>query len=278
MYQIVIDCKAYFFMKRFISFSGGVESTTMCVLYGKGATAIWCDTGAEHPQMYERIDLVEKRLKEIHNGDFELIRIIPNVKVKGTFVNNLIDAIIGWKFMPTVSQRWCTGKFKIEPIDLFLKEQGECELMIGFNSDEEPNKDRTGNFMKCKNVKYTYPLHSDGYDRDYCEDILYRHNLHPQFPIYMKRGGCYMCLFKDVPQYKAMFLFEPETFYKVKDLENAYQGTRKRFFPIMAHKGISMQMIEDDVNREINLWGRDAVIDMYKSTEQKQACGAFCHR
>ena len=143
-------------MKRFISFSGGVESTTMCVLYGKGATAIWCDTGAEHPQMYERIDLVEKRLKEIHNGDFELIRIIPNVKVKGTFVNNLIDAIVGWKFMPTVSQRWCTGKFKIEPIDLFLKEQGECELMIGFNSDEEPNKDRTGNFMKCKNVKYTY--------------------------------------------------------------------------------------------------------------------------
>jgi 3'-phosphoadenosine 5'-phosphosulfate sulfotransferase (PAPS reductase)/FAD synthetase len=193
-------------MKRFISFSGGVESTTMCVLYGKGATAIWCDTGAEHPQMYERIDLVEKRLKEIHNGDFELIRIIPNVKVKGTFVNNLIDAIIGWKFMPTVSQRWCTGKFKIEPIDLFLKEQGECELMIGFNSDEEPNKDRTGNFMKCKNVKYTYPLHDDGHDRNYCESILYEHNLHPQFPIYMKRGGCYMCLFKDVPQYKAMYL------------------------------------------------------------------------
>jgi PP-loop superfamily ATP-utilizing enzyme len=29
-------------MKRFISFSGGVESTTMCILYGKGATAIWC--------------------------------------------------------------------------------------------------------------------------------------------------------------------------------------------------------------------------------------------
>lgn len=25
-------------MKRFISLSGGVESTTMCVLYGKGAT------------------------------------------------------------------------------------------------------------------------------------------------------------------------------------------------------------------------------------------------
>ena len=49
-------------MRRFISFSGGVESTTMCLLYGKGATAIWCDTGAEHDLMYQRIDLL--KLKE----------------------------------------------------------------------------------------------------------------------------------------------------------------------------------------------------------------------
>lgn len=41
--------------KRFISFSGGVESTTMCILYGKGATAIWCDTGDEEPEMYKQI-------------------------------------------------------------------------------------------------------------------------------------------------------------------------------------------------------------------------------
>jgi len=41
-------------MQKFISFSGGVESTTMCVLYGKDAKAIWADAGAEHDFMYER--------------------------------------------------------------------------------------------------------------------------------------------------------------------------------------------------------------------------------
>lgn len=75
-------------MKRFISFSGGVESTTMCILYGKGAKAIWCDTGIEEPEMYERIDHVEKMLKIIHEDDFELVRIIPEVKVKGVTVNS----------------------------------------------------------------------------------------------------------------------------------------------------------------------------------------------
>lgn len=33
---------------RYIAFSGGVESTTMCLLYGKGATAIFSDTVSKH--------------------------------------------------------------------------------------------------------------------------------------------------------------------------------------------------------------------------------------
>jgi len=37
-------------MKRFIAFSGGVESTAMCLLYGKGATAVFTDTGNKHPR------------------------------------------------------------------------------------------------------------------------------------------------------------------------------------------------------------------------------------
>ena len=44
----------------FISFSGGVESSTMCVLFGNKADAIFSDTGFEHDEIYKRIDLVEK--------------------------------------------------------------------------------------------------------------------------------------------------------------------------------------------------------------------------
>lgn len=261
-------------MKRFISFSGGVESTTMCVLYGKGATAIWCDTGAEHDEMYKRIDDCEKVLNQLHGGDFELIRLKANVNVKGSWVDNLIDAILGWKFMPSLGQRWCTGKFKIEPIDTFLEQQGECELLIGLNADEEA---REGNWGLKANVKYVYKLQDDDLTRDDCIDILNQYNLNPDFPLYMSRGGCFMCIFKSISEYKAMYIFDRKTFDRVKDIELKVQDKRGKFFSISV-SGKSMSWIAVEVESEISGWGLEAVKDFYKQIKQVQSCGAFCHR
>jgi 3'-phosphoadenosine 5'-phosphosulfate sulfotransferase (PAPS reductase)/FAD synthetase len=262
-------------VKRFISFSGGVESTTMCILYGKGATAIWCDTGAEHDEMYQRIDYCERALREIHKGDFELIRLRANVKVKGSWVDNLIDAILGWRYMPSQGQRWCTGKFKIAPIDDFLAEQGECELLIGLNADEEK---RAGNWGLKSNVKYSYLLQDDDITRDDCKEILNQYNLLPDFPLYMNRGGCFMCIYKSIAEYKAMYIFDRNTFDRVRyGIEEKIQDKRNKFFTISV-SGKSMKMIADECEREISIWGIDAVKGFYEQIEQRQACGAFCHR
>ena len=66
-------------MKQFISFSGGVESTTMCVLFGDKADAIFADTGFEHSQLYERIKLVEEWVRQFHNNDFT-VHLVRNDK------------------------------------------------------------------------------------------------------------------------------------------------------------------------------------------------------
>ena len=57
-------------MRKFISFSGGVESSAMCILYGNKADAIFADTGFEHAKLYERIDLVQNKVREFHGNDF----------------------------------------------------------------------------------------------------------------------------------------------------------------------------------------------------------------
>lgn len=260
-------------MKRYISFSGGVESTTMCILYGKGSKAIWCDTGAEFEKLYQRIDIVEEYCKKLHGNDFEVIRIKPKVKIKGSIVDNLLDAVLVQKFMPSIMKRYCTRQFKIEPIDNFLKEQGECELMIGLNSDEE-NK-REGNYGILANVNYTYPLIENDINRKDCEDILNLHGMHPNFPVYMKRGGCTMCFFKSENEYKALYYLDAIKFQEMVNFEKSYQDKKTKFYTILQN-GKSLEQVREECKNELF---SVELMEMYLKTNQSTgSCGAFCMR
>lgn len=261
-------------MKRFISFSGGVESTTMCILYGKGATAIWCDTGSEHREMYERIDMVEQKLKDLHKGDFELIRVRPEVKHKGEMYSGLEELAIAYKYLPSGQKRYCTRLFKSEAVDQAIKGAGECELMIGFNADEEG---REGSLEAMPNVKYSYPLIEAGLTRDDCEEILNLHGLHPNFPVYMLRGGCRICFFKSEKEYKAMYHLNPEEFEEIIKLEETIQDKRKKFFSIMP-SGKSMRQLKAECDQEKALFFNVDWSDIYKSKKKQKTCGAFCNR
>ncbi len=258
-------------MKKFISFSGGVESTTMALLYGKGAKAIFCDTGAEHELMYQRLDYVENMLKIIHDNDFEIIRIKPDVKIKGEQINSLLDAVIVQKFMPSQMARYCTRQFKIEPIDNFLKAIGECELMIGLNADEI----REGNYGLNENVKYYYPLQDDGYNRKDCEELLNQYGLHPNFPAYMLRGGCKMCFFKTEKEYKAMYYMNPDEFESVNIFEKKYQDKRSKFYTILSN-GKSMEQIKAECQNELFTNELKEIYEAYN--KNGKSCGAFCNR
>jgi 3'-phosphoadenosine 5'-phosphosulfate sulfotransferase (PAPS reductase)/FAD synthetase len=260
-------------LNKFISFSGGVESTTMCILYGADAKGIWSDTGAEHEQMYFRLSLVENEIKKIH-PNFEIIKVKGSGKYKGEFYEGLEDLSIAYKFMPSGQQRFCTRIFKIEPIDLFLKSQGECELMIGFNFDEQG---REGNLEKMANVTYTYPLIEDGLTRDDCEKILHKHNLHPNFPVYMSRGGCRMCFFKSEKEYKALYFLNHKEYLEVQNFEQAIQDKRQKFYSIMGN-GKSLKQLAQICENEKAFMIEQDWTEFYKSLKKETSCGAFCHR
>ena len=258
-------------MKRFISFSGGVESTAMCLLYGKGATAIFCDTGSEHKKMYERLNYVENMIKTFHGGDFELVRIKPSKVYKGVKYDSLTEYIEAAKYFPSGQRRFCTADFKIKPIDDFLKQFEEVELLIGLNADET---DRKGNHLGNKNVVYRYPLIEDGYDRDFCLELLKTYNLHPNFPAYMSRGGCKFCFFKSKKEFRAMVHLAPEEIEEVALLEEKIQDYRGKFYRIKKDMPKIRQFIEIEKN---NIFG-DNSIYYNTDTDESPSCGVFCHR
>ena len=241
----------------------------MALLYGKGATAVFTDTGSEHEIMYKKLDEVEKRLIDIHDGDFRLIRIKAIVPCGDTTVSSVHEYAMRSAFLPGKRERYCTRLFKIAPMDAFLAEQGECELMIGLNADEN----REGNFGLLSNVKYTCPLQDDGLTREMCINLLKANKIEPNFPAYMKRGGCYFCPFKSKKEFAAMVHLVPNEAEKVRELEENVQDKRNKYFRIRQNMPTMREFIEIEKN---NLFGD--LSEYYDDSDDQYSCGVFCHR
>lgn len=252
-------------MKKFISFSAGVESSTMCVLFSEGADAIFADTGYEHKVIYERIEKVERWCKEYRRADFTVHR------VKNSKYNSLKTYILNGKFYPSFNSRFCTRLFKIEPIDDFLeqfKDEG-VELMIGLNVNEI--EQRTGNHGNKSFVKYSYPLADLKLNREQCKGILKNIGLLPNFPVYMQRGGCMGCYYKSKKEYEAMALLNPAEFTEVQHIEDAIQDRREDYFSILPN--IKMQQIRENVQNMIF-----KPEEIYPAINDATVCGIFCNR
>jgi hypothetical protein len=245
-------------MDRFISYSGGVESTTMLVLFGAKATPIFSDTGWEHAALYEWLDKVEAKtgthIERIRRGEETLPQYIERAK-----------------YYPSDLSRFCTRMFKIEPIDAYLKSRTPCELMIGLNYDEQ---NRTGNHGLIDGVKYSYPLIDLKLTREACIEILRENDLLPKFPSYMQRGGCIGCFFKRKSEFQRMALESPDEADSVAELEEMIQDERGEWFSV--RRGIkSIRGLIEAERRQRRLEFDDGVED---EGGMPTSCGVFCHR
>ena len=257
-------------MYRFISFSGGVESRAMCVLYGdKADAAIFSDTGFEHAQLYSELDRFEVELKKIH-PELPIIR-IRNEK----YPEGLPQYIRESKYYPSFRQRFCTRMFKIEPIDNFLrqfKDEG-VEIMIGLNAEE--GNQRTGNHGLLPFVNYSYPLFDQGVTRAMCKGILKALNVEPNFPPYMRRGGCKGCYYKAKKEFICMMHMAPEEYAEVVELEEAIQDERDDFFAIRDCIPDGLRKFQQDITSQGLLFD---VNDVYGVVNDATSCGVFCNR
>tara|TARA_R110000868_G_scaffold11756_1_gene57476 strand:- start:8 stop:745 length:738 start_codon:yes stop_codon:yes gene_type:complete len=245
-------------MQKFISYSGGVESTTMLVMFGDKATPIFSDTGWEHAALYEWLNAVESKTG-IH---------VERIRRDG---ETLPEYISRMKYYPSSMARFCTRRFKIEPIDEYLKSRVPCELMIGLNYDE---RDRTGNHGLIEGVRYSYPLIDLKITREACIEILTNKDLLPKFPSYMKRGGCIGCFWKSKSEFRQMALQSPNEADSVADLEEHIQDERGEWFSVRRGIPSIRGLIESERRQNRFDFGGDDPDEGGLPT----SCGVFCHR
>lgn len=245
-------------MNSYIAFSGGVESTAMALMFSKKSQPIFTDTGWEHRELYDWIAKVEEKI------GVDVLRIKRDGETLPEYIKRA-------KFYPSGMARFCTRMFKIEPMDDFLKDKVPCEILIGLNVDEQ---NRTGNHGLMDGVSYRYPLIELGLTRQNCIDVLREHELLPNFPAYMRRGGCVGCFWKSRKEYALMAKQSPDEADEVAAIEEEIQDERGSHYAV--RDGIPNMRQFVDKCRSIP----HTQLPLFDDSDDgvPTSCGVFCRR
>ncbi len=161
------------------SFGGGVNSVAGVLEEGfeKYAVILFADTGSEKKETYAYLDYLTKTLGW-------------PIKFIQSKYGNIYDYYYKKKIYPTRFARDCTGKFKIDPFNKYLRETYgyDAHFIVDIFIDSgEPDRVRTSRYLY---ATLNYPLVEKNIDRKQCELIIKSHNM----PVPVK-SGCYFCMF-----------------------------------------------------------------------------------
>lgn len=197
---------------RCLSMGAGVQTTAMLIKFWKRylkGYVVFADTGDEKAETYWYI---ENYLKP-----FCKTKGIRWVTVRHKHGFTLMEWCIKRKIVPIRTMRWCTGDFKIKPINRFLRAIGAKKKHpvyedIGISLDES----HRANFSK-KDVQYVvkeYPLLDAKITRRGCYDIIKEAG----WPVPPK-SGCDFCMFQKRSEIRILQKEHPERFHKIVEME-----------------------------------------------------------
>ena len=178
-------------MIRYISYGGGVQSTAMVLMALDGVIprpdmVVFADTGSEMPLTYETVKTIAEMCEE-NNLPFYIVK-ANTKKIQGMSLHE-------WYYnrgtIPMIGIRWCTSKFKVDPVRKFVKSKADTskpkpwmEAWLGITADE---KRRATGHSAVKYQVITYPL----LHKTRQELISWIATNYPELEV--AKSGCFCC-------------------------------------------------------------------------------------
>ena len=133
----------------------------------------------------------------------EIVRLGDTWREGGYYKLSLLEYCEHYGLTPIPARRWCTQKWKTDPIDRFAQTSNIETQLVGIAADEaHRQKGRV-----C-------PLIDRGITRKGCIEIIESEGLSvPQ------KSGCYICPFQRKSQWRELYRRHPELYAKVSHLE-----------------------------------------------------------
>jgi len=185
-------------MGEYQSFGYGVNSIALAETLKHSAPKIFSDTGDESRETYAYMEYYEP----IHH--VEVLR----APVQGH--NNLYDYCVAYKTVPHRAFRWCTDKFKRQPLNRYYKNDGEITIYMGIAYDER----HRAKLDKKGKITYKYPLVENGVTRAQCIEIIEEAGL-----VVPPKSGCWFCPFQNKQSWLRLLRDHPDQYELAVQLE-----------------------------------------------------------
>ena len=218
-----------------LSLGAGVQSTVLALMAERGEyglekpdVAIFADTGWEPPGVYEHLDWLEGQLS------FEVVRVqAGNIKdniLRGTSPdgNNYLGIpafLIGADGSPSVAARQCTSKYKVKPINRYLRERlgmtpgrrapkhVHVEIWMGISADEALRQKHSREEWATNR----YPLIELGFSRAQ----LFKWFTENYPDRYLPRSSCIGCPYRTDGEWKWLKMNDPQAFEEAVFVDRA---------------------------------------------------------
>lgn len=196
-----------------LAFGIGVQTVAEMVRNHKSYKyLVFSDTGDEKPETYHYLITYVLPFVKANNINFVVVK-------NGKYIS-LYDYCFVHRQVPMRNFRWCTDKFKRQPINKFIKSLGATKQnpvikAMGISADEieRINGDKSQD-KEPKYVKLSYPLIEANLTREDCKKIIIESGL----PVPVK-SGCWYCPFARKEEWRRLKIDKPEYFDLAVKLE-----------------------------------------------------------
>ncbi len=211
-------------MLHLVQFSGGKDSTAL-VLWAreqwgdKGFTAVFCDTGWEHPLTYAYVEHINRT---VLGGRL--------VRIKSTrYPGGMLELVAKRVYIPAARSRFCTQELKIFPMEAYCKTLAdEFTVYQGVRGDESDSRRAAGE-----------RVWSDEYD-GYIERPLFHWTVEQVFAIHATHGiepnplyklgasrvGCFPCIYMNLGEWRRVGTMLPEAWDRARAVEVAVDAAK----------------------------------------------------
>lgn len=211
-------------MREMISFGAGVNSVAMTIMLVNDSWTgpiVFADTGGEWPETYCYMRTFEDewlrpRGREITRVSATTHPGLYNDKRVGRLTVTLEGYCLSYGIIPLLSVRWCTAKFKREPLENWRKAHNIDHACLGISASE-PRRIRN-------DPNVLYPLYDEGITRGGCRRIIRDAGL--EQPI---KSGCFFCPGQRLDNWRRLYYEHPDLYERAARLEeNASERHRKQ--------------------------------------------------